>query len=161
MLFYSQAPDVIPLYSFFWSERRILTIPTSTCSLTHLISLTMPTTTCVICIGKWRCILQFRMERVVLCCHGWQWKHCSLAYLVKSQHPSKGHEVHCVCFLPMRHHLYFWWHECVRSGMFGLNVEGFGNEYDTALGMARQGGYDTIVDLLEGLGAPDKSDALE
>jgi hypothetical protein len=45
--------------------------------------------------------------------------------------------------------------------MFGLNVEGFGNEYDTALGMARQGGHDTIVDLLEGLGAPDKSDALE
>jgi hypothetical protein len=41
--------------------------------------------------------------------------------------------------------------------MIGLNVEGFGNEYDTALGMARQGGHDTIDDLLEGLGAPDKN----
>jgi hypothetical protein len=45
--------------------------------------------------------------------------------------------------------------------MIGLALEGFENEYDTALSMARHGGHDKIVDLLENLGAPDKSDALK
>jgi hypothetical protein len=42
--------------------------------------------------------------------------------------------------------------------MFGVEfLEGCGNEYDTALSMARDGGHDKIVELLESLGAPDKN----